>query len=121
MKYTTAKKQFFDFLKKNFHKRYLAAADILFYNIENIISYEKEVKHENINPFKLTEKTALNGADNWYHYSEAGCALCYTEDLRKTYYLDGYDINQYLDIQGELLDTVWKEWELFKYYRNLDE
>lgn len=29
----------------------------------------------------LREKVLLNGAENWRHYSEAGCALIYNSDI----------------------------------------
>ena len=114
MDYTTAKNQFFEFLKRNYHKRVLAAADILLYNIEEIAEYE------NKSPFEITELEALNGANSWMEYSYDGRALYANEDLRITYFLDAYDINQYLEIQGDLLWKAWQEWALFKYYRNLD-
>lgn len=114
MKYTDAKWQFPEFLERHYQKRLAAAADILLYNIEEIASYEKK------SPFDITEKEALNGAENWFQYSENGEALIYTEDLRITYDLDAFDVNQYLTIQGELLEKVWEEWELFKYYREIE-
>lgn len=114
MKYTTLKKQFFEFLKRNYHRRYLSAADILFYNIEEVSRYE------NKNVIELTEEEALNGAKNWLNYSESGMGLVDLEQINFSYYLDAFDINKYMKIQGELFKTVWKEWKLFKYYRNID-
>lgn len=114
MKYTDAKCQFLEFLESNYQKRFASAADILLYNIEEIAIYEKK------SPFDITEKEALNGAENWFQYSEDGWALIDNEDLRITYYLDAFDVNQYIKIQGELLEKVWKEWELFKYYREIE-
>ena len=113
MNYKTAKKQFFDFLKRNYHKRVEAAADVLFYNVEEICKYEK------ISPLKATKEMALNGAKNWLQYSEGGCALISYEDLRKSYFLDSFEEFQYLRFQADLLGKVWYEWELFKYYRNI--
>ena len=114
MNYKIAKKQFFEFLKKNYHQRVSAAADVLFYNIEGIAEYEKK------SAIKITKEEALNGAKNWLQYSEGGCALVYNDDLKKTYFLDAFDINQYLRIQADLLEKAWHEWELFKYYRNIE-
>lgn len=114
MKYIDAKWQFPEFLERNYHKRYANAADILLYNIEEIANYE------NKSPFDITEKEALNGSDCWFQYSEDGRALIYTEDLKNTYFLNDSNENQYIKIQGELLETVWKEWELFKHYRNIE-
>lgn len=114
MNYKIAKKQFFEFLKKNYHQRVSAAADVLFYNIEGIAEYEKK------SAIKITKEEALNGAKNWLQYSEDGYALVYNDDLKKTYFLDAFDINQYLRIQADLLDKVWHEWKLFKYYRNIE-
>ena len=30
---------------------------------------------------KLLEKAILNGAENWYQYSEGGCAFCYDSEI----------------------------------------
>ena len=114
MKYTTFKKHFFDFIKRNYHRRYLSAADILFYNIEEVARYD------NKSVIDLTEEDALNGAKNWINYSESGFGLENLEQMQFSYYLDAFDINQYMKIQGDLFQTVWKEWELFKHYRNID-
>ena len=31
----------------------------------------------------MLEKTLLNGANNWNHYSWSGCSLCYNSDIAK--------------------------------------
>lgn len=49
------------------------------YAKELLEGYEEARAYDN--DLQLTERTLLNGADNWQQYSEGGCSLIYDEDI----------------------------------------
>lgn len=62
------------------------------------------------------EKALLNGATDWYQYSEGGCALIYTADIverlytpseRRRFHKDWEYNIEFLKVQAEALDQAF--------------
>lgn len=95
-------------------------------NMENMVEYEASNgdKLDGDNRMYFDENIVLDGAENWYKYSEGGCSLIYNRDIIRRIeqlkdwevtddFINGYMCGLYrgsvdlLKIQGRYLALAW--------------